>query len=225
VKWGIVWAALVLSTQIAAATLTTSGTLVEEVLSQSKPDPHHYDWRADSLTVNFGYGNVTEYNSFKSSYFQLGMTTAISDNWIFLTDLRRVMVQGTDSSEKFGQTPFSQSAQPSRYELMAGLGVAILDGRSQTLLSPRITDLQHALYAIAGAQYNYFPSKPEEPLAGMQPAYYDWTAQAGLRWNIYLPHSFGVAFEWDYCFPLTMSQQDLGSWQRFAGLVTWSFAQ
>ena len=201
-----------------------SGTLVEEVLAQTPSDPHRYDWRNDSLTLEAGYGNVAEYNSFRSEAYHVGFFTPTGGGWIFRGAARRVLTYNTDSSSKMALTPYSQSAQPSRYEFVLGMGYALLDGRSQTALSPRITDVNHALYALVGLQYNYFTSRDEEPLPAMHAVYYNVVAETGLRWQIFFPHSLGLGFEWTYSFPFSGREPDLGSWQRFSGILSWSFA-
>jgi len=201
-----------------------SRTLVEEVVAQTPSDPHRYDWRNDSFSLELGVGAISEFNSFRSDSYQLGVMAPVGGGWIMRGTARRVNTFGTGSSSQMALTPYSQSAQPSRYEFVGGVGFALLDGRSQTVLSPRLTDVNHALYVLAGAQYNYFTSKPDEPIPAMHPVYYNWVLETGLRWQIFFPHSLGFGFEWDYSVPFSHAEPDLGSWQRFTGILSWSFA-
>ena len=50
-----------------------SRTLVEEVVAQTPADPHRYDWRNDAFSLELGYGNISEFNSFRSESYQLGV--------------------------------------------------------------------------------------------------------------------------------------------------------
>lgn len=222
------WLIVMLSSSIAFAAVdvpSPSGTLVEEVMSHNPSDPHRYDWRKDSLTVELGYGNVVEYNSFRSESYQFGMFTPLGGGWIFRGTARRIATYGTSSSDKMALTPYSQVAQPSRYEFELGAGFALLDGRSQTALSPRLTDINHALYLIGGLQYNHYESRADEPIPAMRAVYYSVVANVGLRLQIFLPHSLGFGFEWTYSFPFSKPDPDLTSWQRFGGVLSWSFGQ
>ena len=161
---------------------STSGTLVEEVLSRSST-PHQWDWRNDVLMIEGGYTALHEFNSFESRSYNLGLATSLGGPWIARGAFRKVVIQGTPSSEQFALTPFSQAAQPSRYEALAGAGYALIEGRSMTALSPQLTDVGHALYAVVGVQYNFFANHDPEPLPGMRAVYYDLVAEAGLRFQ------------------------------------------
>jgi hypothetical protein len=225
-------AALILAFATAAAPLaaraadglpvSASGLLVEETLSQS-PDPHAYDWRKIPFQAELGYGSVEEGNSFKSRFYSLGVASSIAPSWLARATVRSVETSSTGSSDALAHTPYSQAAQPSRYEILLGGGYALLEGRSATPLSPRMTDLGHALYVIGGLQYNYFPSRDPEPVPAMRAIYYDYCAEAGLRFQAYLPRAIGLSLEWTYSVPLTKADGDLPNWQRFAGNISWSF--
>ena len=207
-----------------AGAASSSGALVEEVMTQSS-DPRAHDWRRPRFGLDLGYGAVHEENSFKTRSFSLGAFTSVSRGWIARGAVRMTTVEATGSSRSLAKTPFSQAGQPSRTELMAGAGYALLEGRSATPASPSITDLDHALYAIGGAQYNLFKSKDAEPISAMQAVYYDFAAEAGLRFEAYLPRSLGLALEWTYAVPLTGANPDLPGWQRFGGYLVWSFGR
>jgi hypothetical protein len=205
-----------------AAELSTSGTLVEEVISRSE-NAKAWDWRRYQIQIEAGYTTINESNSFTSKSYNIGLSRPVSRGWIARGQIRRAVISGTASSNAVSLTPFSQAAQPSRYEILGGAAYTLLDGRSSTLLSPKISDLGHALYAIGGLQYNYFTNEEPEPIPGMRALYYKFIAEAGLRFQVFLPEHLGIAFDWTYSLPVTSSDPDLNSWQRFTGSLTWSF--
>ncbi len=202
----------------------TSGALVDEVLSESR-SVHAWDWRKDLLTIEMGYANVLEQNSFRSTSFNFGISRSLTDAIILRAAARKVTTEATAASELLGQTPLSQAAQPSRYEFVVGGGYALLDGRSATAASPNISDVGHALYALLGAQYNHFTNTDPEPLSGMRAIYSKFAVETGVRLQIYLPNSLGFGLEWTYSIPLVGGDADLKSWQRVAGSVSWSFGR
>ena len=207
----------------AVAAISTSGALVEEVLSTSHSESHVFDWRHYSYQIAFGYSSIQESNTFKSHSWNFEVTTPYNDVWILRGALRNVTTSETDSSQLLSQTPFSQAAQPSRYEAVAGVGYTLLDGRSSTPFSPRLTDVGHALYVLGGLQYNYFTNKDAEPVPAMRAVYYNFVAETGLRLQIFLPKNLGVGLDWTYSFPLRKPDTDLNNWQRFSGNISWSF--
>lgn len=213
---------LILSPHLNAATVSTSGTLVEEVLSRSE-DPKAWDWRQERIQVEGGYSTIDEANSFKSDSFHLGLSRPLSRGWIIRGQVRRVSTTETASSRAISLTPFSQAAQPSRFEFLGGAGFVLLDGRSSTRLSPKITDVGHSLSLLGGLQYNYFSTDEVEPVPGMRALYYKFVAETGLRFQIYLPEHLGVGFDWTYSIPISSRDSDLDSWQRFTGSLSWSF--
>lgn len=205
-----------------AAPLSTSGILVEEVLSQSE-DAKGYDWRRMNLQLDFNAAFVYEANIFKSQSYGLGAFRALGRGWLLHGAVRRTETSETQSSRQMALTIYSQAAQPSHWELLLGAGYTLLDGRSATALSPRITDLGHALIAMAGVHYNIFDNRDPAPLPGMRALYYDLVAEAGLRLQIFLPHSLGVSIEWTLEAPLRGGDPELPHWQRLGGSLSWSF--
>jgi len=203
---------------------STSGSLVEEVLSTSN-SPHKWDWRQDLLTVEFGYSSIMEHNSFESRSYNVGVFKPLRGPWLARGSARFVRTEGTASSEMLALTPFSQAAQPSRHEFVAGAGYTLMDGRSATPLSPRLTDIGHALYGLLGLQYNHYSKKDPEPIEGMRAVYYDLALETGVRLQIYFPENLGLGLEWTYSRPLSGGDPDLRSWQRFTGSVSWSFGR
>ena len=207
-----------------SAELSSSGYLIEEVLSQTK-DPKEYDWRRIPLQVHFTFFNVLESNIFEARSYQLGLTRSLSGPWSLRGALRRTSVVESSSSRMIAQTVFSQAGQPSRYEILAGAGFTLLDGRTATALSPRTTDLGHALTAHAGLVYSKYDSKDPAPISGMRAVYNDLSIETGLRFQIFLPQSLGLGFEWAYGLPLSGRDPDLPNWQRIGGSVSWAFGQ
>jgi hypothetical protein len=210
------------SLTVHAAELSTSGTLVEEVLSRSE-NPSTWDWRHPRVQVELGFTTLDEANSFTSKSYNLGVSRPLGRGWIARGQVRRAVTSGTASSNAVSLTPFSQAAQPTRWEFLAGGAYTLMDGRSSTLLSPKITDLGHSLAVLAGLQYNYFSNTDPEPIPGMRALYYKFVGELGLRFQVYLPEHLGLAFDWTYSLPLSRPDDDLDSWQRFTGSFTWSF--
>jgi hypothetical protein len=208
----------------AKADVSTSGLLVEEVLAQ-REDPREFDWKKIPLQVELGASFVYEANVFKSRSYNLGVAHSLSRALLFRGAVRRVETVATSSSEQVALTIFSQAGQPSRFEFLAGLGYVLLDGRSTTALSPRITDIGHALIAIGGLHYNLFDSKDAAPVAGMRAIYSPLVAEAGVRFQVYLPQSLGVGLEWTYSRAIIDADPDLPDWMRFGGSLSWSFGQ
>lgn len=218
----LIFGLLLLAPTAHALDFSTSGALVEEVLSKSS-EPHAWDWRAYKLQVELGLSTIDEANAFESQSYHLGVARPLSGRWLLRGAARKVTTSGTASTQSISQTPFSQAGLPSRYEFLAGAGYTLLDGRSATALSPRISDVGHALYALLGLQYNHFTNTDTEPLPGMRALYYKVSAEAGFRLQIFLPENLGLGLEWTYSRPLTEADPDLESWQRFSGSVSWSF--
>lgn len=207
-----------------AVELSTSGALVEEVLAQAE-DAKAYDWRRMTLQLDLQASFVYEGNVFQSRSYGLGAFHSLGRGWLLHGALRRAQTLETTSSQQMALTIYSQAAQPSRFELLLGGGYMLLDGRSSTVLNPRLTDLGHALIALAGVHYNHFDNRDPAPIAGMRAIYYDLVAEVGLRFQIFLPHSLGVAFEWTYERPLRGADPELTDWQRFGGSLSWSFGE
>jgi hypothetical protein len=201
--------------------VSTSGFLVEEVLAETR-DPHRFDWRSPWLQVEGGYATTIEANSFESSGFNLGLAKAVGSGLLARLAWRHIETRATASTSLLAQTPFSQAGQPSHEEFLAGLGYPILEGRSQTPLSPHTTDIGHALFALGGLQYNLFAGDSDLP-PGLRAIKYSWIGEAGVRFQIYLPRSLGGSVEWTYSMPLIGMDADLPGWQRVGGTLSWSF--
>jgi hypothetical protein len=200
---------------------STSGLLVEEILSETT-DPHRYDWRRTSLQIEGGYAFTTEANSFESGGYGVGVARSIGTSFLGRLAWRHVETKTTPSAKLLSLTPFSQAAQPSRDEFLVGVGYPILEGRSATPLSPRITDIGHALFALGAIQYNSFTLN-RGTLPGMRAVEYSWVAETGLRFQAYLPQDLGISLEWTFSVPISSWDPDLHSWQRLGGNVSWAF--
>ncbi len=210
-----------------AADALTAGGLVEEVVSRSD-SPHAFDWRAATAEVQLGYGYVDEANNFDTETFELGAGVPTGEGSMARFGLRRTQVYSTPSSNDVGRTPFRQAAQPTRYEFFGGDGYGLLEGRSMTRLTPWIPDVAHVMLAYAGAHYS-LPNKGWVPRRGDPPAVLPGQEQVktkialelGLRWQIYLPSSFGVYFEGLYNRPMGSAGR-LRSWSYFSGGLVWA---
>lgn len=215
-----------------ALDVSTSGLLVEEVLSKSS-SPREYDWRQAWFTVEAEATQINEANSFESSGYGLGLSRDLGDilsgslgsAWLARLNFRRVETRATESTRLIALTPFTQAAQPSRYEILAGVGFTLLEGRSATPLGPRMTDIEHALLLLGGLQYNIHDSTDSVDTLppGMRAVKYRFVGETGLRFQIFLPRALGLALEWTYSFPLTDADPDLRGWQRYGGALSWSF--
>lgn len=212
------------SFESAYAESSTSGLLVEEVIAQSD-DPKGYDWRRRSLQVEASYALVNEANVFQSRSYGLGVATSFGGAWILRGAARRAETSETPNSRQMALSIYSQAAQPSRYEFLAGVGYTLLDGRSATALSPRITDIGHSLTALLGAHYNLFDNQEPAPLRGMRAIRYDVVAEAGLRFEVFLPKLLVLGIEWTYSIPLASADPDLPEWQRFGATLGWAFGE
>lgn len=200
----------------------TSGLLVEEVLAQAE-DPKRYDWRRTPLQLELSYSNVYEANIFESRSFGFGVARSFGSAWIMRGAFRRTQTMETTSSRQMALTIYSQAGLPSHYEVLAGVGYTLLDGRSATALSPTATDIGHSLTALLGVQYNIFDNRDPAPISVMRALYYNWVAETGLRFQVFLPNSFGASIEWAFVVPVSGQDPELSSWQRFGGNISWSF--
>ncbi len=205
-----------------AEEIETSGFLVEEVLAQAE-DPKRYDWRRTPLQLELSYSNVYEANIFESRSYGFGLTRSFGRGWIMRGSFRRTETMETTSSRQMALTIYSQAGVPSHYGILAGGGYTLLDGRSQTALSPATTDIGHSLAALLGVQYNIFDNRDAAPISGMRALYYSWVLETGFRFQVFLPHSLGASIEWAYAIPLSGQDPELTSWQRFGGNISWSF--
>ncbi|MCX6109529.1 MAG: hypothetical protein NTZ90_08005 [Proteobacteria bacterium] len=224
----VVWAAATSASTAPAQEGMSVAGIVKEVTSRAE-SPHAYDWRRASAEVQLGYGYTAEANNFDTDTVELGVGIPVSGGSLLRFGLRRAMVHGTPSSNAIGRTPFKQGAQSTRYELFGGYGFGLLEGRSMTRFSPLLPDFEQVLLAWGGAHYNHLNrtwipmrSDPPAPLAGQDPAYAKINIEIGLRWQVYMPQSFGLSFEAIQVRPVGGSGQ-LRYWAYYSGGVLWSF--
>lgn len=191
-----------------AAPPLTSAVLVDEVMSQSS-GPHVFDWRKSAAEIELGYVYVDEANNFESWGAELIGSIPSDAGVTFRFGLRRFWLESTESAELIEKTPFRQKAQPTRYEIMGGLGVSLLEGRSFSRLSPWMGDLEHVLQGLVGLHYNHpndkwIPARSDKPDArpGQEISYAKLVAEIGLRWQVYFPSSLGLFLGVDRQIPL-----------------------
>ena len=203
--------------------------LFAEVAAQSK-QPHAYDWKKASYELQLGFGTVDENNSFENEVWELGLGFPTDVGWIFASGIRRVNMQRTRSSDMLGRSPFVQDAQMTRYEWFFNADWRLVEGRAMSLLSPFITDVEQATFFVVGAHMNHpnrglKPKKTDkpEPFPGEKRVNSQFNFELGLKWQLYLPKSFGTFFMWTYQRPILGNTGDLKSWHYFTGGLLWSF--
>jgi len=213
-------------TDIPESPLSSEG-LVQEALSEVK-NPHAFDWRKSSYELELGYDYADEKNNFENDGAHLGLAFPTSSGFLTRLALRRMLVYGSESSNKVGRTPFRQPAGVSRYELMVGGGMSLVEGRAITRLSPWLPDLEHVLHFTFGVHYSH-PNKtwiprrddPPDTLPGQRPVNSRWVLEAGLKYQLYLPSAFGLFYEISRHFPLQPAAGQR-SWTVFSGGLTWA---
>jgi hypothetical protein len=206
----------------------SSGSLIDEVLSQSE-DKNAFDWRRKSFSLELGYDYAYESNVFDNHGMHIGADIPVSGGMTWRFGLRRYVVFASEAGDNLAKTPFRQAAQPSRYELYSGISYSLLEGRSFTRLSPWIGDLDHAFFGLLGVHYTH-PSKtwlPKgdtdvDPLPGQLPSYSKFNIDAGLRWEVFLPQTFSVFFEFNKTYG-TGGHPNLKTWWSFSGGVACAF--
>jgi len=196
--------------------------IVQDVISESR-SPRVYDWRKNSYELQLGYGYTDEANNFENEIYELILGLPSEGGLITRIGLRRAIVMGTKSSDKIGRTPFTQESSMTRYELVAGLGYSLLEGRNFTRLSPTLGDFESVVLGWLGFHYghanaSFLPKKNEVPktLPGQRPKNYKYVVELGLRWAIYTPKDYGLYMEGMFQFPVG-SSGDLKHWNYFAG--------
>lgn len=212
-----------------AADVLTGGVLVDEVMSQST-SPHAYDWRKAAVEVEVGVDYVDEANNFDGNGWHVGAQMPFASGMMARMVLRRMYVHPSRAGELLEKTPYRQSAQVTRYEVGAGGGYALLEGRSMTRLSPWLSDFEHVLFFTGMAHYNEpnaatLPQKGDDTsrLPGQRKAKYVFAIELGLRLQIFVPKSVGFFFEMDRQAGLRGSAPGLGAWQHFSTGALWSF--
>ena len=211
----------------AADPLTAQG-IVDEVVSRSE-SPHAYDWRSATAELEAAVGEVNAANNFDNEVYELAAGIPLGDGSLARFGVRRAQVYATPSSNMVGRTPFRQASLVTRYEVFGGYGFGLLEGRAMTRLSPWLGDVENALFLWGGAHFSHpnqslVPKRSDDPtpLPGQAPIHAKIVVETGLRWHVYLPRSFGLAFEALYQHPLG-GTDDLKSWTYFSGGVLWSF--
>jgi hypothetical protein len=196
--------------------------ILQDVISESR-SPRAYDWRKNSYELQLGYGYTDEANNFENEIYELILGLPSEGGLITRVGLRRAIVMGTNSSDKIGRTPFTQESTMTRYEIVAGLGFSLLEGRNFTRLSPSFGDFENVVMAWAGFHYShpnasYIPKKNEKPkkMPGQNAKNFKYVIELGLRWAIYTPKDYGLYMEAMYHLPLG-SSGDLKNWNYFAG--------
>lgn len=201
--------------------------IVSEVISESR-SPRVYDWRKNSYELQLGTGYIDEANNFETEVYEIILGVPMEGGLMTRFGLRRVIVRGTDSSDKIGRTPFTQESAMTRYELVAGMAFSLLEGRNFTRFSPGLGDFENVVLAWGGLHYShpnasYIPKKNEKPrkLPGQKPVNQKIVIELGLRWAIYLPKDYGIYMESIYNFPLGASDE-LDNWIYFAGGIAFA---
>lgn len=196
--------------------------IVSEVISESRA-PRAYDWRKNSYELQLGTGYIDEANNFENEVYEIILGIPMEGGLMTRIGLRRVIVRGTESSDNVGRTPFTQESGMTRYEILAGMGFSLLEGRNFTRFSPGLGDFENVVLASLGLHYShpnasYIPKKNEKPrkLPGQKPINQKIVIELGIRWAIYSPKDYGIYLESVYNRPLGASG-DLKSWTYFGG--------
>lgn len=207
--------------------LYNASSFIPEVVSKSET-PHAYDWRKATVEIQLGYGTIDERNNFESSAYELGVGIPLAGSSMMRLGLRRVNEYATPSSNDIGRTHFKQSALMNRYEIFGGYSYALIEARGMTRLTPLLPDFQTIFFIHGGAHYahanrTWRPALKDspEPFPGQDAVNPKIVLELALRYHIYLPQSFGIALESQYCKPLGNTGQ-LSSWSYFAGSLLWS---
>jgi hypothetical protein len=201
---------------------------VQEVISRSS-SPHISDWRQASYELELGYGFSAERNNFDSETYEAAAGFPTGSGSLFRLGLRHASVHSTPSSTDMGRTPFTQSAQSTRYEFFGGYGWGLLEGRSMTQLTPLLPDVENATFFWIGGHYS-LPDATWLPQIGNTPARMPgqdqvnarFNLELGLRWHVYFPRSFGIYFEAMQVRPIG-GAGDLHYWAYYSGGVLWAF--
>ena len=196
--------------------------IVSEVISESR-SPRVYDWRKNAYELQLGTGYIDEANNFETEVYEIILGVPMEGGLITRVGLRHVIVRGTESSDNVGRTPFTQESGMTRYEILAGMGFSLLEGRNFTRFSPGLGDFENVVLATLGLHYShpnatYIPKKNEKPrkLPGQKPVNQKIVIELGMRWAIYTPKDYGLYFEAIYNRPLGATG-DLTSWAYFGG--------
>lgn len=199
--------------------------IVADVVSEVR-SPRAYDWRRNSYELQLGYGYIDEQNNFENEVFELMVGFPGSGGFMPRMGIRRVHMMGTPSSAKLARTPFKQEAGMTRYEVVGGFGMSLMEGRNFSRLSPWLGDFENVVMLWAGGHYSHpnatlTPKKNEKPkpMPGQKPVNQKFVIELGMRWSFYLPKNYGLYMEAMYQFP-TSANEDLKSWNYFVGGVT-----
>lgn len=205
----------------------TSMALAREIILASE-SKLVYDWRRSTLEATLGYGYADEANSFNAEAFDLGVGIPLGGGLRASGGLRRILVYGTPSTNLLGKTPYLQESTMTRLELYGGMGLSLLEGRSISILSTWLGDLEQALFGvvqfhISQDQENYNPLSPRKPKQklGQKPVSAPMAFELGLRMHVYTVFDWGLYLEWLHMRPLK-SGEYLTSWNQLTGGLLWS---
>lgn len=120
----------------------SSQGLYQDVISEVK-NPMVFNWRRSAYELDIGYIHVDEKNNFETEGGSLGITFPSKGGYLFRLVVRRIEILQTGSSKKIGRTPYKQPAGVTRYEILTGGALSLLEGRVASRFSPIIPDLEH----------------------------------------------------------------------------------
>jgi hypothetical protein len=105
----------------------------------------------------------------------------------------------------------------------------LIEGRALSRLSPLIVDVDQVVRAEASIHYSHPNSDPYprrkkyfEPKLGQDPVNSTWVLELGVRWQLYLPESFGIYVEATEHLPLAETG-DLKRWNAFIVGLLYAF--
>ncbi len=198
----------------------SSISILKDVI-QKTTSKHQYDWRVDDYEIDLIYGYLDEQNNFENNISGIGFIFLNPNGFSYRIALARVNYWPTPSSNLVGRTPFKQRSGTNRYQLSFQGLLSIMEGRAITRLSPTISDIEFALFGFAGISYNHYLNRTtlaiKESIArfpGQDPMTPRFTLELGLKWNLYLPNSYGLTFEPSLGIPIN-SEGRLKYWMQF----------
>jgi len=199
----------------------SSTALTEEIISNVS-NPHAFDWRKTGLIFGYGAVHYMENNSFESSAYQFSIGVPMRTGSLIRAGFRRVKVSETHSSVLLAKTPFTQSAQSTRFEFFGNYGLNLLEGRSISIFSPSYSDLETVLWVRAGLQYSHpnqswYPKPGDKPevLPAQEPVNSKIGLELGILWQLFFPNSLGLHLEAVYHYPI-MGAGQLRHWTHIS---------
>lgn len=201
--------------------LFDEGSVLDQVIMQSQA-PKIYDWRNSSYELELGIDDVNERNVLPSDGWHAGAGFSFGSGFMFRTGLRRVNVHSSTAGRLIEKTPFRQMGQPTRWEIYGLVGYSLLEGRTSSLLSPLISDVESVFSLEVGAHYVHpssrlIPTKKGERsrVAGQKIGVSSWVIDLGVRYQFYLPSGVGVFLASSYQVPFSYLGPALGHWTAF----------